>query len=216
MPAHKPTSVNLEPVFFWQPHWKFLLDIGFVLLPSELDDSHLTVNEVNYFCQSSDGGKVVQICSKLEEALGLASGLVNKNKKPNTISVEWNYLGNNQEKNRYLEYLNRQFWLNQSEESLIARSDYGLLIAENFRIGKVLVGLGYQVCSPVELMSERSLRFLLQLDNTLRDWILDPFLVNDAKGNFHWRVVFKGGYFASGSISKDADGFKQIIKFQVG
>jgi hypothetical protein len=211
MPAHQAKTDAEKVIHFWQPLWRFLASQNFVVLPAGFEADQLA--ESSWFQPTTQGGMVQAEAKSFESALQLAMNLKQILKREGrAVLAEWNYLGNFQEKEKYLAYLSRYFWEHQNEESLISKPDYAILIADNFRICKYAEDPDIQLRPPVEFMSERSREFLLKLESSLSQWDLNSFLLNDGWGNFHWTMLASQAYLLEGSIAKNADCFKQTIK----
>lgn len=213
MPAHKKNHFLIENLAFWQDIWRLLVSSGFDLYPSTIEETK--DNRNSFVIPTESGGKSKQVANNFKKCFELTLkiwSVIQKTTKSDCIA-EWNYLGNTQEKLKYFEYLDSIFWNNQNIPELLALPDYYLYIAETFRISKCVEELGWNIASPVEKMSSKSQEFLLSLESSLPEWELNNYLLNDAKGNFHWSILAKEQFLLEGTIFKDNSVFIQNIKF---
>ncbi len=211
MPVHQNPPASLSQILFWQPLYRFLSTRQFVICPFELP-METSLDKVLTFTKK--GGRIREVCGSLEQALDLALKIRRALLESSDESIgEWNYLGNSQEKEAYLRYLDQFFWRHQNQESLVARPDYPELIAETFKISKCVSDLDLDLLAAIEKMSDKSREFLTRLEGSLKGWELNPYLINDSLGNFHWSLLVGGEYLLEGSICKEPQGFVQRISF---
>ncbi len=214
MPPHK----NKQPSFdlaFWQQIWLFFIELNFQILPLELAE-YKEFFSAKYFVLSTTQGKAFVKSETFEVSLEVATKLWQKIKKitKNDCLAEWNYIGNKDEKDRYLQYLDYFFWTHQNEERIINREDYSECIAQTFKICNCIQDTNLEIQPAIDFMSLKSQDFLLKLESMLPDWELNNYLINDSEGNFHWQILAKTSFLFEGWIFKSGKNFVQKIVFR--
>ncbi len=214
MPAHKNKQISFD-LAFWQQIWLFFIELNFQILPPELAE-YKEFLSARYFILSTTQGRVFVKSDTLENSLEVTTKLWQKIKKmaKKDCLAEWNYIGNKNEKNRYLKYLDYFFWINQNEEQIINREDYSECIAQTFKICKCIQDLNLEIRPAIDFMSPKSQEFLLKLQSILPDWELNNYLINDSEGNFHWQILANSSFLFEGWIFKSGKNFVQKIVFK--
>ena len=187
MSAHKP-KFNLEKVYLWQTIWSVFTNTGFSIALTEwLEQVEIKTQLSRYFTPQTPNGQALATETSFNNCLLWIQKLLQELKKSNYKLVpEWNYLGKTEEKNRYLNYVNQIFWQYQTDWLEHATTNLADLLENSWRLLELNHGL--PISPAISFLSDKSQTFLKQITNQLTQWEFNNYLINDAEGNFHWRI----------------------------
>lgn len=205
MSAHNSEKPTPKDLYFWQVVWKFLTLEGFFIMPENLKEEGYKNNE-RYFIANIPGYGYQEM-DKFVEGVDLMRNLQKHlfKKKYKANSFEWNYLGRTREREKYLDYLERTFWQNQTNESLKSLENFRDVIENPWKIVKQASNLDIELKTPFEFFEEKTTKFLGHLNETLVGADLNPFLICSKEGSFHWKMTVSHKYLLQGYIFKNDD-----------
>jgi len=124
----------------------------------------------------------------------------------------WNYLGRNEEKQQYIEYLNTLFWQNQHEEALQNHPNYNQMLNNTWKIPLYANTLPFTVAHPCEFFSDKTTDFIQNLQKTMANWSINPYFLWQDEGSFQWSIQIGDLFLIQGAVWQTKDGLKHAIE----
>jgi len=213
MSAHKP-KFNLEKVHLWQTIWSVFTRTNFTIALEEwLQQSEIKTQLTRYFTPQTSNGQALATETNFNACLLWIQKLFQElEKSKHTLKPEWNYLGKTEEKNRYLDYVNQIFWQYQTDWLEHTTTNLADLLQNSWRLLELDHGL--PISPPISFLSEKSQTLLKQITSQLTQWEFNNYLINEAEGNFHWRLEINQQIRLSGWVFWAQDKFIHKILWQ--
>jgi hypothetical protein len=213
MPAHLPTSAPSPALPVLQKIWRHLIQEDFWLYPTEddLDEDNLPPKMLILKPMVA-----LELISDFKLGLERAFEIAKVTQAARTsgesvTQLEWNYLGKNEERGAYLEYLQRFFWTQQDNPELLSSSQYQNMVEEPWRILNHLEYLQQSPALPTDYFTEGTTKFIESLSLILKGWELNPFLLHTDSGSLQWRITISDALTLDGCIfAQDEDLWLQI------
>lgn len=194
MPPHKTTRNSLNSGYLVAHQIvSSCVNNGFYIVPEKMFTStSLTLlkkivytGDLVYIMEETDS--IQTGIDTINQILTVLSRVKNQNQ---IVSREWNYLGQTQEKERYIEYLQNYFWQHHSDESLMHLESYSTIIQEPWKI----LEFGERFSSlllPDHVYSDDTVAFLDKLHDLLSGFDVNPYLIHSPNETFHWKIESK-------------------------
>jgi hypothetical protein len=190
MPAHTPKFEKKEHLFYLQFIWRFLILQNFQLYPTshQVPENTSEIKQaLIIYPESFALERLPDFRKGLETIFSLRQYLQQHFKK--NISFEWNYLGQNQERLKYLSYLEQFFWQHQDNEHVVQDPEYQKLVEKPWLILTKLDVLEQMPESATEHFSQKTLDFIQTLSVSMHNWELNPYLLVNNLGSFQWQII---------------------------
>ncbi len=205
MSAHIDDTFTIKEIAFWQNVWMFLAKNDFAQLPDYLghDEELLQLNDKTFTVSSP--GFAIQLLTNFYEAPDLLKKLQTELHKQNydVTLLEWNYLGKHSEKEEYINYLSETFWNYQNNESLQKIDNLLDVTENNWKIVNYTDSLSFYLHPPIDFFANDTVQFLEELEKDLHDWNLNPYLICENTGSFHWKMIVSDKFLLEGFIYKE-------------
>jgi hypothetical protein len=207
MPAHHTKIIVDEKVLLRQRVLVFLLTNGFLLLDSNMD---ISKEEYDYVLVR-DGVAANQKLDNLNHGIDSIDALARDlGKYCNSLGrikldCNWNYLGQNQEREEYIRYLTTVFWQNQTEERLQELYNYSELVEFPHKIINY-PNIIENIKIPADFFSQKTNDFVIKISDILSKWSLNPYLILVPEANFQWSISISGEKIVYGYTNKKENG----------
>jgi hypothetical protein len=217
MPPHKE-KIRLTPHFFiTQSILRYFVLQGFYIIPNlhSVDNSSLSkfkkfliVDKVTRGIeQSNDIVTIIESLNKIantvkksySDLLKISPSL--SNSKP---IFEWNYLGNQNEKRHYQEYLQKEIWKILSHTDIAEKITNQQEIMEN--PWKILQH-GEKITIPFQLATDYfgtiSQKTFIDLEKKLKLWEFSPYIFDNQNASLQWSIRIGSALLAHGSVQEN-------------
>jgi hypothetical protein len=216
MVAHKHKKMSEEEYLFWSEIWNFFCKLDFKIIPPETEELINFKKNTKYLSLEKLPGRLIYKIDNFQSGVDTVFELKKflQNKFTKTIKesyFNWNYLGQNEEREFYLNYLKDVFWENQYNENLQRMPNYKKILEKPWRIINYATDLDFEVKSQFEFFDEKTEDFMQNLQQVMKNWELNPFLINNDRGSFQWDIKIQNSYGFEGCIfSENKKLFQEI------
>ena len=209
MGTHKKNiNFTQSDLFFWNGAWKYFSKSGFIICPAEFEVEDVA-GENQMFSSSLRDGRAVQHAPSLQYIFNFINDMKrNIETQVNTAEFSWNYLGNSEEKDLYIDYLKSIFWTIQNDERVQSMEDFSEVLESPWKVTRWADDLGLKLSLAGDTFNDKTLGFIDGVDQKLKGWNIEPFLINHESATFHWEIVAGNKYFFSGYVTKED---KQLV-----
>jgi hypothetical protein len=213
MPAHRKHFECTSTFLTKQQMVRFFLQNDFLLF----FDTQYKSSEIQGLSKRISTNTEIYRCyhelSSLQEAFSFAIGLftelkqyLSKNYPSDKISAEWNYLGQNDEREFYLSKVEEMFWMMQDKDSLQNHSNLAEMTESPWKLARYIPDLDFSIPSAADYFTSDTISFVDKMMNTLTDWELNPYFLANNTSNFHWNFTLNNISIISGTITKTEKG----------
>jgi hypothetical protein len=130
----------------------------------------------------------------------------------NELKMEWNYLGKNEEKKRYFDYLQDFFWRNQDNTELLEKLDSQDLLENNWKIANYANQVEGTMKIVADFIDQETVLFIENLGQMLDGWELNPYLIFNDMGNLQWKISLHKDFVIRGFIYRKDNYLYQKIQ----
>ncbi|NJL96669.1 hypothetical protein HC766_01995 [Candidatus Gracilibacteria bacterium] len=204
MPAHQTHLEVDERMLIRQRALVFLLSNGFLLI-----DNKRKLDDIGYdFVQIKDNIEAFQVLNEFADGVEFMEGMRKDLRKYSKslgrigLDFEWNYLGQNDERIMYIDYIERTFWCNQNNTQLQELVDFQSLVEQPWKLIRYH-NLIEDFCIPADFFGSTTNGFVMKIQELLGNWRLNPFLILDTESNFQWAIHYEENMIIEGVIFKD-------------
>lgn len=127
------------------------------------------------------------------------------------MKMEWNYLGKNDEKKRYFDYLQGFFWQNQDNAELLEKIDGQDMLENNWKIANYASQVEGNMKIVADFIDQETVLFIENLAHLLSGWELNPYLIFNDIGNLQWKIHIEKTFVVSGFIYRKDNHLYQRI-----
>jgi hypothetical protein len=186
MPAHQPDISHSQALPILQQIWSYLAKQDFVIYPNSkylnqtehaskylILDPFVAMEEVKDFKLS------------LQRAFALQAILKSNYSQ---LQSEWNYLGKNEERGAYFEYLTKFFWANQDNLALQQSLQFAQILEQPWLILEQIDKLDTQPQIVTDWFGPSTTDFINSLSDSMKTWELNPFLIHSSLGSLQWKL----------------------------
>lgn len=215
MPAHQEIILTEKQLLFWQGIWYFLGKKGYKIVPNSLANfpKFLDLKEKSFVPDIP--GFCVQRINNLPESFEFLKELQQQIKYlvKEDINFEWNYLGKNDEKQQYLDYLEKLFWQNQTNNQLKKLENFQEILENPYKILNYSSIIEIDAKLPFDFFGEKTAIFLESLSKNLENWELTPNLIHNPKGSFQIKIDCDKHFLIQGYIYNQDNKLFQKLEF---
>lgn len=175
MPAHTKKANIAKDIILWQKFWNYFLNLSTPLFPSkksipnEYTGDYLVLSPYTSISKSIPSLKhFVSIILDIQLLLSQHTST--------PIQSQWNYLGLNNERSNFINYISNLFWTHQSEFS--SYSEYNSYVQSPWLCLNLLPLIGtisHKI--PSDGFSKKSLEFVTTLSGELVSFEFNPYLI---------------------------------------
>jgi hypothetical protein len=220
MPPHKEKLKLTSNFFILQNAFRYFVDNGFYITPEAkwLDndsfskfDKMLVISKTSFVVEKlQDIPSGLLVPKELIKIIHASLKQIDKHTgeaQPYTLKTEWNYLGKNEEKRRYFEYLQDFFWRNQDNAELLEKIDNQDLLENNY--SNQVEG---NMKIVADFIDQETVLFIENLGQMLDGWELNPYLIFNDIGNLQWKISLGKGFVIKGYIYRKDNYLYQKIQ----
>jgi hypothetical protein len=225
MPPHKEKLKLTSHFFILQSMFRYFVENGFFISPEAkwLDnesfskfDKMLVISKKSFVVEKlQDIPSGLLVPKELVKIIQTSVRQINKHtgkKSLDEIKTEWNYLGKNEEKKRYFDYLQDFFWRNQDNAELLELIDSQDLLENNWKIANYSNQVEGTMKIVADFIDQETVIFIENLSQMLVDWDLNPYLIFNDSGNLQWKIYFGKDFVVSGYIYRKDNYLYQKIQ----
>jgi hypothetical protein len=217
MPPHKE-KIRLTPHFFiTQSLLRYFVLQGFYIIPNihSVDNSSLSkfkkfliIDKITHGIeQSNDITTIIDSLNKIASTVKKSySDLlkISPTLSHSKLLFEWNYLGNQNEKRHYQEYLQKSVWEIFSDPEIAEKINNQQEIMEN--PWKILQH-GEKITSPFQLATDYfgtiSQKTFIDLEKRLKLWEFSPYIFDNQNASVQWSIKIGNTHIAKGSVQEN-------------
>jgi hypothetical protein len=225
MPPHKEKLKLTSHFFILQNMFRYFVENGFYISPEAkwLDnesfskfDKMLVISKKSFVVEKlQDIPSGLLVPKELVKIIHTSLKQIDKHtgkKSLDEIKTEWNYLGKNEEKKRYFDYLQDFFWRNQDNAELLEMIDSQDLLENNWKIANYSNQVEGTMKIVADFIDQETVVFIENLSQMLVGWDLNPYLIFNDSGNLQWKIYFGKDFVVSGHIYRKDNYLYQKIQ----
>jgi hypothetical protein len=213
MPPHKEKLRLTSNFYILQNIFRYFVENGFYISPEAkwLDnesfdkfDKMLVISKKSFIVeklQDIPSGLLVpkELVKIVHNSLRQIDKQTGK-KNTDVVKTEWNYLGKNEEKKRYFDYLQDFFWRNQDNAALLEIIDSQDLLENNWKIANYSNQVEGNMKIVADFIDQETVVFIENLSQMLDNWDLNPYLIFNDSGNLQWIISLGKEFVIKGHI----------------
>jgi hypothetical protein len=213
MPPHKEKLKLTSNFFILQNIFRYFVENGFYISPEAkwLDnesfskfDKMLVISKKSFVVEKIQDIPIGLLIPKELVKIIVASNKQiishTKTKVTKELKMEWNYLGKNEEKKLYFDYLQDFFWRNQDNTELLAKIDGQDLLENNWKIANYSNQVEGNMKIVADFIDQDTVLFIENLGKILNNWELNPYLIFNDMGNLQWIIRLGDDFVVKGYI----------------
>lgn len=214
MPAHRKHFENNAAFQASQRTLQYFINNNFWLFV-ENQFAHKDIEiQPKYIIASQKHFATKQIISSLEEGFDFITSLISKLNSTLKITTseeiilqgEWNYLGQNHEREAYLQTIKDLFWIHQDKEELQNHSKFQEMMEHPWKLVTYGTDFDFALPNPSDYFEESTIQFVEKILHRLSNWEINPFLITNSESNFHWNIKLNHQTLIEGNITKSEEG----------
>jgi hypothetical protein len=225
MPPHKEKLKLTSNFFILQNMFRYFVETGFYISPEAkwLDNESfgkfekmLVISKKSFSVEKlQDIPTGLLVPKELVKIIHASQKQINKHtgkKDQNEVKTQWNYLGKNEEKKRYFDYLQDFFWRNQDNTELMEKMDSQDLLENNWKIANYANQVDGTIKIVADFIDEETVLFIENLGQLLDGWDLNPYIIFNDSGNLQWKIELGKDFIIYGYIYRKDNYLYQRIQ----
>ncbi len=214
MPAHRKHFEDNARFQAIQRTLQFFINHNFVLF---LENQYATkdISDLpKYIIAKQDKFTTLQTINNLEEGFDFITTLLSKLNSTLKLSTtetvklqgEWNYLGQTQEREEYIQKINDLFWVHQDNENIQNHPKFQEMMESPWKLITHSTDFGFSLPNPSDSFEDSTIQFVEKIMLKLNNWEINPFLITNETSNFHWNIQLNNQSLIEGTFTKSDDG----------
>lgn len=215
MPAHKKQIFySKNELKLFNTVIKILINQGFYLLPNK-DRENFEHDFEKYFKLVDNQIFAIGAVGSFGDVLRFASQLPNQlitlDKK---FKLSWNYLGSQDIKKNYFEYITTVFWENQNNSNLLNHMKYPEMLENPWLLSRYIGEIGLETNLAFNFFDNGANNFIAKIEENFgKKWETNPYLIEHKDSTFNWQIdgILKR-FTISGFVIKTDKGLQHNIQ----